>query len=441
MKAFQFFKDYGDKILFTAGVIVLASILINATVRRASRPTVTNLVFTYWTDDRYESKHGKESFGTRINTLIHDFEQRHSDIKITRNETSYEDLRFQLFNSASPENLAQIAEADVFAIDPLWLPALQESGIIDHSEDVFFSFINVLYYNIDLLKHSGFSMPPKTRLEFTNFALAIAEAHTDKGIFALALALADEGGSGAFNDVYPWIWAGGTPLVKDGAPFATSPPVIDALTFLAHLYEEALIAPDSFSTTGEDKLEAFINGSIAFMLAPAVHIGFVRERMGNDAFGITSIPSPAPPTRLQINRGERSGRPYFALTGWTVAAKAASAHAEQARLFVDFLVQQAPFLAERSGAMPGPSALLQASTGAFTSALLTDPFHVRVLDIAIAGEAAKDFSGIAVEGELGEIFLQELALLFKGSQLPNETAASIQRRWQVLLELKKQDKP
>ena len=433
LQAFQFLKRHEDKILFTAGMLVLASILINTTVRRASRPSVTNLVFTYWTHDSYESKRDKDSLSARITTLINEFEELHSGITITAHGTSYADLHLQLFNPASPESSAQTAAFDVLAIDPLWLPALNERGILDHAEDEFFSFINVLYYNIEILKQAGFTMPPKTRLEFADFAKAIRETTTDKGFFPLALSLAEEGTRGAFNDVYPWIWAGGTPLVKDGAPLAASPPVIDALAFLAALHEEALISGDPFTTTESAKLEAFINGRIAFMVAPAIHIDFIRERMDSDAFGITSIPSPAPPTRLQINRGERSGRPLFASTGWTVAANPASAHAEQAKLFADFLVQQAPLLAESSGAIPGPSTLLQAGTGVLNPALLTDPLHVRVLDLAISGEPAQDFSGVDVERELGEIFLDELALLFKGGKLPNETAASIQRRWQAVL--------
>jgi hypothetical protein len=61
-----------------------------------------------------------------------------------------------------------------------------------------------------------------------------------------------------------------------------------------------------------------------------------------------------------------------------------------------------------------------------------DAFYSKVWDIAIAGEAAQDFSGLNWL-ELEESFKEGISALFAGNVSATETAASIQKRWEVII--------
>jgi multiple sugar transport system substrate-binding protein len=391
------FPRNGDKLLFAFALAILAVALFRAGSDRVSIVKPPAIVFTHW----WEGDLKKDT----LRVLSEEFEALHGGIKIILDARSYEDLQQVLFTSAelSPPG-------DVLALDSLWVSELQKRGSIESSNQLFLSFVNVLYYNVDLLKEAGFSRPPKTRNEFINCARALGRGGSNTG-FVLGLGI--NSSRGIYDDVFPWIWSSGAQLIKDGKPAVSSRQVIESLSFLASLNGEGLIAPDGFSGDSRKKIEDFISGRTAFMIAPGREIKSVREHMGDEAFGVTSVPGPDGYAEMA----------YYGTAGWTIGVNLSSTHREEARLFADFLSGKVSVLLEDTKAIPGNGA----------SPFIQDPMHLKVWDIAIAGESAQDFTGQPWT-ELEKIFREELSSLFVKKSSPQEAAAVIQTRWEAVLE-------
>jgi len=389
------FRKFGDNLLFALGLAVLVAALFYSLSRRDREPAPVNIVFSQWWQEDLEEN--------TLQNLIAEFESLHQGIRITLNEVSYEDLRSDLFNSAGfDENQAP---ADVLALDPVWIPKLLEKGVIESPQAPILSFINVLYYNIEILAAAGLTRPPRTRTEFLTTARAVAANGQ-----AAVLRLGVNSSRSVFDDVYPWIWAAGIPLITNGNPVVTSAPVVQSLAFLASLNSEGLIAPNAFSADNEKKLESFLSGETAFMIAPTRYIALVREHMGDDAFSVTSVPA----------LDNQTAQPLFASVEWTLGVHSNSARKEEARLFTAFLAGKAP-------------SILYNARGAVPASPVPDPFYAKIWEIALAGEIARDFSGIAAEHDLEKIFREELSSLFAEQASPATAAAAIQQRWQLVL--------
>jgi len=390
----EFIKKYRNKLfllllLFFIAFLILMRIKLTNKSASVEKPTI---VFTQW----WEKDEDKEL----LLEIISEFENFHDDFKIILNTCSYEDLRLALFQDTPI--------GDVIALDPLWVSELEKKEIMENVNANPVSFINILYYNIYILKEAGFSRPPKTRGEFLAYARRLADS---KGNPA-GLALGMNSSRGIYDDVLPWIWSAGAQLIKDGKPQVNSRQVVDGLSFLALLYSEGLLTPQSFTVGPAEKLEDFISGKAAFVIAPASKIGFVRERMGDEAFSVTSIPTP----------DNYAGKSFFAVSAWTVGVHTASPHKEEAKLFAAFLGENAAYLSDKMNAIPE-----NGTPAAY------DAFYSKVWDIEIAGEMAQDFSGLNWV-ELEESFKEELSALFAGKASAAQTAGSIQKRWVAVLE-------
>ena len=396
------FRKHGDNLLFALALAVLITALIYSLNRRPAGQdaALTSIVFNHWWQE--------DIGGDTLRNLITEFERQHEGISIILNERSYEDLRVDLFD---PAGFA--APGDVLALDPLWVPELLKRDVIENAGAPILSFINVLYYNIEILREAGFTRPPRTRSEFLTFARAVAANGENR-----ALSLGSS--RGMYDDVFPWIWAAGTPLIRDGNPLVTSAPVVQSLAFLASLNNEGLISPDAFFADSRKKLEDFISGRTAFMIGPTRYIAFIRERMGDEAFSITSVPM----------LDNQTGRPFFASAGWTVGVHSASAHREEAGLFAAFLAGRASFLSENAR---GALLAYNAPETQMGRPSPPDPFYSKVWEISLVGEVAKDFSELAGKHELEEIFREELSALFAGTSSPAQAAAAIQERWLAVL--------
>jgi len=386
----DFLKKYGDKALFVLALVCLAAALSRSEVWRPAE--APGIIFTQW----WEGDLDKDT----LRVLADEFEALHSGIKVTINYRSYEDLRRDLFSSAETP-----PPGDLVALDPLWAPELLGMEIIE--EDVtLLSFIDVLYYNVDVLKSAGFSKPPKNRSEFLDYARTLAGRKEILPGYVLGLALGENSTRGIYDDIFPWIWAAGVRLINDGSPVVNSRQVVESLAFLAALNSEGLIAPDAFRADAARKLEHFITGEVAFIITSTLYITQVRERMGDEAFGITSVPGP----------DNYFGRPFFAAPGWAFGVHSQSQRKEEARLFADFFAGKTAVFSEQTGAAPGNS-----------FSLTRDPFYSKVWDIAISGESARDFAGLPWT-ELEAVFREELRSLFAGRTSPVEAAAAIQEK-------------
>ena len=424
MKDFNFQK-HGDKLLFALALAVLAALLFRSLGKAANHAAAPGIVFTQsWQNDPEKQGVGSGS----LQDLVKEFESLHGNIKVVLNERSYEDLRLELFNTAYADKKG-VLPGDILMLDQLWVPELFDRGIIEEQREPLLSFINVFYYNIDILKKAGFTRPPKSRSEFLACARAL-------NVFALTLGL--NSSRGIYDDVFPWIWSAGVQLTRDGKPSVTARPLIESLGFLASLNSEGLIVPGAFSADNEKKLEDFISGRAAFMIAPTRDIALVRERLGDEAFGITVVPVP----------DNYTGKPFFAAETWTTGVHSGSAQKEEAGLFAAFLAGKASLLSDKARAFPGtdvsppapvPSNLRFGAESGNSSVTgrssPQDVFYSKVRDIAISGEIAQDFTGL-LWAELEGIFKEELSSLFEGKSSPSETAAAIQKKWEIALEKK-----
>ena len=394
----EFIKKYRNK-LFLLLLLFFIALLIFMRIKLTNKGEsveTPSIVFTQW----WEKDADKEL----LLKIISEFENFHGDFKIILNTCSYEDLRLALFQGTPIGD--SIYPGDVIALDTLWVSELDKKTIIENVNANPVSYINILYYNINILKEAGFSRPPKTRGEFLACARRLAGG---KGNPA-GLALGMNSSRGIYDDVLPWIWAAGVQLIKDGKPQVNSRQVVDCLSFLASLYSEGLLTPQSLTANPAEKLEDFISGKAAFVIAPASEIGLVRGRMGDEAFGITSIPTP----------DNYAGKTFFAVSAWTVGVFSASAHKEEAKLFAAFLAENAAYLSDKINAIPGSS-----------TTPVYDAFYSKVWDIEIAGEMAQDFSGLNWT-ELEESFMEELSALFAGKASAGDAAKAIQKRWEAV---------
>ena len=382
MKGIENVIKYRDKLLLLLAFLVLAAAIFLPAKPRVF-PKVTSVVFTHWWN---------EDLGEEILAdLIKEFEELHDGIKIVLSSISYEDMLHGFFDS--PEN----PKGDVYALDPLWVPELQKLGIAEDFSSPFTSFLDVFYYNIDILKEAGFSRPPKTRSEFLNYSRAVSKIEKKYS----ALVVDKEDPRWIYDNVYPWIWSSGTMLMDDGRPEVNSRQVIDSFSFLAALNSEGLIVFGN-------KLENFYSGNAAFMISSGKDLNLVREHLGDDSFSISSVPAP----------DNYAGKFYYGIAAWTIGISSASPHKEEARLFADFLVKNASIFSKKTGALEAMPDM--------------DALHLKMWDIAITGEPAREFYDLPWMIEKEKIFQEEIMLLFSQEITAVEAAESIQAKWEAL---------
>ncbi|GHT75622.1 hypothetical protein FACS1894124_7220 [Spirochaetia bacterium] len=271
------------------------------------------------------------------------------------------------------------------------------------------SFMTPLFYNIDMLQAAGFDRPPRNQTEFAAFAKAVTD--TNAGRYGFALGLAEQESQGVYRDIFPWIWAAGQPMTAGGVFKFDTPQATAALRFLQGLNKEGVIAPGSFTKTGQDRLEEFRAGKIGMMIAS---IGDIRaltaaqdhQTVGDLFFGITTIPAPA----------SYPGKPVFGLTNWCAGISRTSKHKNEAWAFIAFLSDRAPRIAAHSGAIHG------------SSNTADDPLMAKAYDIYEAGGGLEEFAGFPREVFLETVVREEVRRLLEENQTPEYTAAVIEKR-------------
>ena len=428
-----------DIFLFAVALIVFLSGLFLTTggteivVEPRARRAVT-LVFSQWWQDELDHN--------ALSVLIAEFERNNPGITIRLDRRSYHEMENMILNGVN-DRIAGFSEdfnSDILALDPRWLygliqnnmlepltpymeasdfiPALQTGG----QERVFsewalplVSFMATLFYNTEVLSSAGFDRPPKTRTEFLEFARAIT--NSEQGRFGTAFALDQNNPQGAYTDIYSWIWASGTLILKDGKSNFTSPQVIETLEFLKKLHQEGLLAPGSFAKTPEEKIEKFVSGKIGMMIAPVQDVEIVRRRMGDAGFGITTIPG------IDVY----SAKPAFGLTTWYAGISRESKHKSEAWAFLYFLAKRSPVLAAASYAVPG-------SGNGLEEFLSTDPFYSKAFRIYEGGMGVQEFAGYPAVHVLDFIVREELYNMLEQNQSPRRTAEAIQKRWEEVFQ-------
>jgi len=357
--------------------------------------------------DLYLSSRCVELFGEDLTeTLLREFEEQNPDLRI-----------ILLSGDSSSQTRADILifdEGDFhdLAVDNA-LVSLED--YIDYETGELYaiplvSFMDLLFYNIDLLKAAGFDRPPKTRDEFLNYAKTVSGSNTGAAGAAMGLSLLDR--QAPSRDIFSWIWAaGGDFWQAEDRPVINSRPIIADISFLGSLYREGVLASMSFYITGEQRLEEFAQGKIAMMIASTSAIPALREKMGDDAFSITTIPDSG-----------SAGKYGVGISSLYTGISADCVYPDEAWKFLEFLAKRSPFLCEELKAVPGI-----VSDFYYGDYFKDDPFYSKARDIFDSSQIVYGFSGKAEEFE--RAVLEEIRIFFETGRTAQETAAAIQQRW------------
>jgi multiple sugar transport system substrate-binding protein len=366
---------------------------------------------------------------------VEDFEAEHPGIKIQLEKKSRREIKAAL---SGTENQAQGKKkrrgADIFSVEggwadeaeyglaPLGATTLGALGTTMFGATTFgetpsisgetesralpvISFINPLFYNIDLLKAAGFDRPPKNQTEFLSYVQAITKP--DRGIYGAVFALGEENSPGISRHILSWIWSAG---IRNGEAFDfNSKQVVETLAFLNQL--KPYLYPDCFNIDEEARLNIFIEGKAGMMIGSVSDVKKVRERMEQN-FNITTIPGPA----LYV------GKPVFALSSWYAGIAAESTRQEEAAEFIRFLLEHASELAAGAFAVPG-------NGDRNTELVNADPYYSKAYDMFDAAEMVRELYGTGRAKKLNAVIYEELKRMFAG-QSPEAAAAAIQSRWQ-----------
>jgi len=315
---------------------------------------------------------------------------------------------------------------DILIFDEGNFSALTDEGILaklssysknkDQSAIPLVSFMNLLFYNIDILTAAGFDRPPKTRDEFLNYAKAVSNSGdaqlANTAGAAISLSLKDK--NAVQRDIFSWIWASGGDFWQEGnRPMLNAKAMSGEINFFGRLYNDRVLAYRIFETTGEQRLEDFSNGSIAMMIASTGTIPFLRERMGDKSFGVTNIPGSGP-----------AGKYNIGISSIYAGINVNCEYPDEAWDFIVFLEEQSRLFCEALKAVPG--AVSGIIPGDYVR---NDPFYSKSQDIFESSVIVQGFSGKPHAAEYENAFLEELQRFFRSSRTADETITAIQRRW------------
>jgi ABC-type glycerol-3-phosphate transport system substrate-binding protein len=393
-----------DRLLFAAALAVAALMLIRFAVLKAAEPEKITLVFAY--AGMPPMNQDDEEL---LRSLTGEFEVLNPEIKIKLEKKTYGELKnlVREIPDAETENAKNRKTApDIAALDDWLLRDGIWKGSLASPAVPLASFVDVLFYNIDILKAAGLDRPPGNYGEFLAAAEAVAkyaatEGAGTNGIHAAALALSPDDPRSVFRDVFSWMWAAGSgPLGSETDGAFPGRRTAAALEFLGRLARDGRLAPGTFEKTGTERLEEFAEGKIGMITGSVKDIAFLKKNMKGD-FGITRVPGPA----------EHSGRPVFALYGLYAGVLRQCVHVDEARAFL-------AFLAEKN---PGETAWMETA----------DSLSVKARDMYEAAEIIQGYAGFIRGAELEDTVRKELVPLLEGNRSGEDTAAAIANQWKI----------
>jgi len=297
------------------------------------------------------------------------------------------------------------------------------------------SFMDMLFYNIEILSAAGFDHPPKTREEFIKCAGAVSRGNFP-GMSGALLSLSSDDHRALSRDIFSWLWASGVNFWQEPAAESRSGEIPSAagdkpllassanmraitgdFTFLAGIYREAQ-THGIFERTGSQSLEEFAQGKVALLITSTSNIPYLRERMGEGKFGITTIPGSG-----------TGGRYGITLSSIFAGINSSTPHTdEESQLamsrFLKFLSEKTDLFCAELKAIPG--SIINPIPGKY---IRDDSFYSKAWDIFEASRIVQSFSGKPGAEEYETIFLEELRQFFEGEKNAQQTIVSIQRRW------------
>jgi len=396
-------------IIILVFILVISPVIFN---------TVSRLNAKSRHKDIYLSARCEDFFGVdAMETLIQDFEKQNPGLRIKLLNAPVDKSREPdiLFFDESEFNVLAAAGA----LLPLGSFPEDESGG-QMTAVPLVSFMDLLFYNIDLLRAAGFDRPPKTRDEFLACAKTITASEDGilSGAAGFAMALDPENTQSLSREVFSWIWAGGGNFWPDNGSGSSSAPVIKTkqmigdFSFLSRLYIEETLSP----ITEEQALEDFALGKIAMIIASSGAIPALREEMGDDAFGVTTIPGAG-----------TAGKYSVGLTGIFAGINKNCVFPDAAQAFLEFLAAKSPIFCAKLKAVPGyiPELL----SGDNKNYIKEDPLYAKAWNIFESSAVVRGFLGVPGAQEYENAAFQEILFFFERNRTAQEVVNDIQKRW------------
>jgi ABC-type glycerol-3-phosphate transport system substrate-binding protein len=161
------------------------------------------------------------------------------------------------------------------------------------------------------------------------------------------------------------------------------------------------------------------------MIGPSSAIKRLRETMG-DSFGVGAIPGTP-------GGGTNGGKPVFALHSLYAAITGQCRYPDEAWTFLSFLVEQRSVLAAALRAVPGSGSLdFSANAAGVPSYMENDPLLLKAWDMYQAADIVRDIEELPAAAELERALREELVPLLEGRRNGADTAAAVQKRWDML---------
>jgi ABC-type glycerol-3-phosphate transport system substrate-binding protein len=394
--------------------------LIFVLVILIASPFIINFFFTGSTTNKqinlFLSPHFEELFGKEITEkLLNEYAEQSSDLKIkvlnfTDEKTpAGREPDILIFNDNGFNSLVAGSMQEKI---PSY--SINETGAEDQLAIPLVSFMDMFFYNIDILTSVGYDRPPKTREEFLACARAVSgiiNTYPSTAVgFVISFAIKDS----PSRDIFSWIWAGGSDFWQEkNLPVLNTRVLTGDISFFGTLYRENIITPVIFNKSEEQRLEEFAAGRTAMIIASTRDIPYLREKMGENKFGITSIPHSGLSGKYNIN-----------LSGLYAGISLYCENQESARDFLAFLSGKRELFCDFFKAVPGViSDIVPADY------INDDPFYSKAQDIFESSAVVQGFSGKPGAREYEDAFIEELRAFFNNSQTQLETVNAIQKKW------------
>jgi multiple sugar transport system substrate-binding protein len=363
-------------------------------------PKSTTLVFAQWWEEGLETG--------ILEKLSAEYEAANPGVTVILEKKNWDAIRKSLERGEGP---------DIFSLDPFAVYELESASLLaeitedDERDDnvlPIVSFINPLFYNIELLRNAGFDRPPKNQTEFLSYALRVKET---SGIYGAGISLGDDPHS-ISRHILSWIWASVSNVESDNAFSFNSKEVIGALQFLNQL--KSNLYPNPFSLTEGELLKAFGEGRVGMMIGSTADIKKLKST--SIGFGITTIPGSE----------SYAKKPVFLLSVWCLGISRQSVFREEAQQFAAFLAGKSEDISAAAYAIPGNG---RRSRELFQN----DPYYAKAFDMYEAGEMIREIYVSSDIAGLNGIIRKEVELMFRDVKTPEQCAEAIQAEWEKLL--------
>ena len=368
-----------DIFLLAAVICALAAVALTRIFKTPDVPKRTGITVSRRCEDLF----GKDT----VAALIDEFEELFPDLRILEaasTGTAGGEADIIFFEDSE---IAELTAASALA--PL-NPYIHSEAQGGQWAIPLVSFMDLFFYNIDILEAAGRDRPPKTRADLLAAARAVAERKT---AYPLALGLSQADPLALRRGLYPWIWADGEIEAANATSshLTLSKASVDIVDFFGQLSREGLLAPGTFENTSAQRLEEFAGGKIAMLAASSRDIAWLRYNARDLNLGVTAMPQAA------------QGRNRLGLSGIYAGISGGCALPDEAWTFLAFIAGKSQVLAEALGAVPG--GFTKAFPGDYAA---NDALYSKAWDIFEAADIVEYYPADPSEEELNHLLWEKI---------------------------------